>query len=161
MPKPRVYVETTIPNVYHETRTAPESVKARLWTRAWWADASDRYDLVTSAMVVEELLNGAHDERVGIRKSLLRDVPLLPVTTAISDTVAAYLRHKLMPARPSMDAYHLAIASHHYCDFLVSWNCRHLANPHKALHIRRINTMLGLHVPELVTPKDLLQRRSG
>lgn len=161
MSKPRVYIETTIPNLYYETRTAPASVEARLWTRAWWADAADRYELVTSAMVVDELLNGTRDELVRARKSLLRDVPSLPITAAISDTVEAYLRHKLMPAHPSMDAYHLAIASHHRCAFLITWDCRHLANPRKALHIRQINTMLGLHVPELVTPRDLVQRRNG
>lgn len=160
MPKPRVYVETTIPNLYYEARTAPESVEARHWTRAWWADAAERYEMVTSPVVIEELLNGTSD-RVRLRMSLLEGVAALPMVPSITETVAVYLRHKLMPAHPSMDAYHLAIASHYRCDFLVSWNCRHLANPRKALHIRRINAMLGLHVPELATPKDLLQRRNS
>jgi hypothetical protein len=66
-----------------------------------------------------------------------------------------------MPATPAGDAYHLAIASFRSCDYIVTWNCKHLANPKKALHIRKINAMLGLHVPVLATPKDLIQRRTG
>jgi hypothetical protein len=64
-----------------------------------------------------------------------------------------------MPSKPtSGDATHLALASYHGCDFLLTWNCRHIANPNKAAHILRINTRLGLHVPRLVTPLDLLGR---
>jgi len=61
-----------------------------------------------------------------------------------------------MPTDPAGDALHLALASYHKCDFLVTWNCRHLANANKFGHIRRVNTMLGLFVPTLVTPLGLL-----
>jgi hypothetical protein len=61
-----------------------------------------------------------------------------------------------MPAGPAGDALHLAIASYHKCDFLVTWNCRHLANAKKFGHLRKINTLLGLFIPALVTPLELL-----
>ncbi len=64
-----------------------------------------------------------------------------------------------MPTDPAGDALHLALASYHKCDFLVTWNCRHLANANKIGHIRRVNTMLGLFVPALVTPLELLGGR--
>jgi hypothetical protein len=51
---------------------------------------------------------------------------------------------------------HLALASYHKCDFLLTWNCRHLANANKFGYIRRVNTLLGLYVPLLVTPLELL-----
>jgi hypothetical protein len=60
------------------------------------------------------------------------------------------------PADPGGDALHLALASYHRCDFLVTWNCRHLANANKFGHIRRVNVLLGLFVPALVTPLELL-----
>ena len=50
----------------------------------------------------------------------------------------------------------LAAASYHRCDFLVTWNCEHLANANKFGHIRRINTLLGIGCPVLVTPLELL-----
>ena len=58
---------------------------------------------------------------------------------------------------PLGDALHLALASFHKCDFLLTWNCQNLANPNKFGHIRIINNMLGLLVPELVTPYQLLE----
>ena len=61
-----------------------------------------------------------------------------------------------MPDDPVGDALHLALASYYKCDFLLTWNCRHLANANKFDHIRRINTLLGLFVPALVTPLELL-----
>ena len=54
------------------------------------------------------------------------------------------------------DALHLALASAEKCDYLVTWNCEHLANANKFGHIQRVNAMLGLHNPLLVTPLQLM-----
>ena len=58
--------------------------------------------------------------------------------------------------RTSGDALHLALASYHECDFLLTWNCQHLANANKFQHIRLINGMLGIFTQNLVTPLELL-----
>ena len=105
--------------------------------------------------MINELLVGI-PERSAQRLSLIRSLTLLPIEPAISDIVTTYIQHKVMPADPTGDALHLAIASFHKCDFLVTWNCLHIANANKFGHIRRINTMLGLFVPALVTPLELL-----
>ena len=81
---------------------------------------------------------------------------MLDINEAIADIVTAYISHHVMPSDPAGDALHLAIASFHKCDFLLTWNCRHLANANKFAHIRRVNGMLGLFVPTLVTPLELL-----
>jgi hypothetical protein len=75
---------------------------------------------------------------------------------AIDEIAEAYIRHQLMPADPVGDALHLAMASFHRCDFLPTWNCRHLANANKFAHIRWVNAILGLFVPTLVTPLEML-----
>jgi predicted nucleic acid-binding protein len=137
----------------------PDIVARRDWTRQWWLTAPDNYELVTSPAVLDELAAGK-PEASARRLSLIEKLPLLPVDDAVTEIVAAYIRHKLMPADPLGDAMHLALASYHRCDFLVTWNCRHLANAHKFGHIRRVNTMLGLFVPALVTPLQLLGDRS-
>ena len=155
MEKPRVYIETTIPSFYHEVRTAPDIVVRKDWTRLWWSTAPAAYDLVTSVAVLEELTDGP-PEHVEDWLALLRGLPLLAVEPDIDVIVQTYLQHRVMPADPGGDALHLALASFHKCDFLVTWNCRHLANANKFGHIRRINTMLGLFVPMLVTPLQLL-----
>ena len=61
-----------------------------------------------------------------------------------------------LPGYPAGDALHLALASYHRCDFLVTWNCKHLANANKFGHIRRVNGLLGLFTPALITPLELL-----
>jgi hypothetical protein len=62
----------------------------------------------------------------------------------------------VMPRDPTGDALHLALASYHKCDFLLTWNIRNLANANKFADIRHVNTLLGLFTPTLVTPLELL-----
>jgi hypothetical protein len=69
-------------------------------------------------------------------------LPVVAVDAAALEIVQAYLRHRVMPADPLGDALHLALASYHRCDFLVTWNCKHLANANKFGHIRRVNALL-------------------
>src|SRR3712207_5384509 len=137
MPKPRVYVETTIPNFYYDFRDSPSVVQRREITRAWWADAAERYELVTSSTVLRELAAGKRHHLVQSRMDLLQGIPVLFVRPRIRETAKVYVEHKLMPSRPTLaDALHLALASHDDCDFIVTWDRRHLANPNKTAHIR-------------------------
>jgi hypothetical protein len=152
---PRIYVETTIPSFYFEVRTEPAMVARRGWTREWWGSANRSAELLTSVAVLDEVRRGAFaakDECL----SLLADLPLLTVDQAVFEIVEAYVRQRVMPANPVGDALHLALASFHRCDFLVTWNCKHIANANKFGHIRRVNSMLGLFNPALVTPLELL-----
>lgn len=130
-------------------------VARREWTRQWWDEQAVEYELATSAAVLDELSQGDYPTKKDVLQ-LMERVPVLPIDEPIADIVSTYLQHKLMPADPVGDALHLAVASYHKCDFLLTWNSRHLANANKFAHIRRINTMLGLFVPMLVTPLELM-----
>ncbi len=153
--KPSVYIETTLPSFYHEVRTEPEMVARRLWTREWWNHHRSRYEVFTSEAVIEELETGLFPGK-NDALALIEQLPLLDINEAIADAVAVYIAHYVMPDDPVGDALHLAIASFHKCDFLVTWNCRHLANANSFGHIRRVNTLIGFFVPSLVTPLELL-----
>lgn len=154
--KRRVYVETTIPSFYFEKRSQPEMVARRKWTRIWWEKAVVEHELVTSEAVLDELARGDFEGRDSCL-ALVDSLPLLSVQPPIAEIVEAYVAHHLMPRDPAGDALHLALASFHRCDFLVTWNCRHLANANKFDHLRRVNGILGLFVPSLVTPLELLE----
>lgn len=153
--KQRVYIETSIPSFYHEVRPAPEMVARRNWTRQWWDERRDEYEVVTSEAVIDELSAGDYPNRDQVLL-LTNALPILPVDSAIAEIVQAYIAHQVMPQDPLGDALHLALASYHRCDFLLTWNCNHLANANKFNHIKRINTLLGLFVPMLVTPLEIL-----
>ena len=153
--KPRVYIETTIPSYYYEIRSDPESVVKGQWTRDWWDEKSSDYELWISPVVIEELEKGDYPFKAKALE-LIRDLPVLPLKDDIIDIANAYLSHYLMPKSPLGDALHLAIASYYHCHFLLTWNCNHLANANKFEHIRHVNTMLGLFVPILTTPIELM-----
>jgi predicted nucleic acid-binding protein len=86
---------------------------------------------------------------------LIAALPLLAIESAVVEIAETYIARHVMPADLAGDALHLALASFHRCDYLVTWNCQHLANATKFGHIRRVNTLLGLYVPTLVTPLEL------
>ena len=159
MPKPRIYVETTIPSAYHTNRTDPAMLKRRAETRLWWQSAVPTCDLVTSPAVLRELARGRSDQ-VPLRRALVKELTLLLSDEQVDETVAVYVQHKVMPRDPQGDARHLALASHYGCDVLVTWNFHHLANPNKLDRIRRLNEDLGLFVPRILTPLHLLEEDS-
>lgn len=133
-------------------------VARRMWTRSWWDERRSEFDLVTSLAVVDELEQGEFPQRADALE-LIDPISLLEIDTAVGEVVDAYINHHVMPTDPAGDALHLALASYHRCDFLLTWNCRHLANANRFAHIRRINGILGLFIPMLVTPLQLLEER--
>jgi predicted nucleic acid-binding protein len=151
----RVYIETTIPSFYHEVCTKPEMIARRNWTRTWWDDRRHAYLLVTSEAVIDELQAGTFPNK-DQALALLAAIRLVPVEPAIIEIVETYIQRMVMPRDPAGDALHLALASYHKCDFLLTWNVQHLANANKFAHIRRVNALLGLYTPALVTPLELL-----
>jgi len=152
-----VYIETTIPSFYFEVRTEPEAVARKNWTREWWDGRGRKdFDLVASQAVIDELSRGTFPGRQEAL-NLIQDLELLAIVEEIKEIVEVYLSHHLMPQDAVGDALHLAVASHYGCDYLLTWNCRHLANANKYRHMRRINAMMDLVTPNLVTPLELLQ----
>ena len=153
----RIYIETTIPSFYYEVRPEPEMVARRNWTKDWWDNQRRHYELVTSIAVIEELEQGCHPCKE-LALGLISELPILPVEDPIEEIVNEYVANHVMPQNPKGDALHLALASYHHCRFLLTWNCIHLANANKFEHIRHINSLLGLFVPILTTPVELLDR---
>jgi len=151
-----VYLEITIFSFYHDDRPDPAIVARRRWTRQWWDQHRQQYDLVPSSAVFDELSRGtlAHKGRA---LELAKTISAVPIASEVAEIVEVYVAHRLMPKDPFGDAMHLALASFHKCDFLLTWNCQNLANANKFGHIRRVHAILGLHVPTLATPLELME----
>lgn len=152
--KPVIYVETTIFSILVDTR--PESVYRRRWTMDWWRTQRKRFDLYTSPFVVDELNVPVYP---GWQKAMaiVRRQKLLAVADDLPGIIRVYIDNLLMPQGDEGDAAHLAMASIHEADYLLTWNCRHLANANKFEHIRAIKRRLGLLTPEIVTPEQLFK----
>jgi len=154
--KKSVYLETTVFSFYHDDR--PESAWRRQITRAWWRTEKKLYAVGTSAFTIEEVRQPVYPSWKKVA-ALARSVPLYDVIEDIAGIIQVYLQQHVMPADDAGDAAHLAVAAYHEVDYLLTWNCRHLANANKFEHIRSVNRRLGLMTPEIVTPEQLFREK--
>jgi hypothetical protein len=139
-----IYVETSIPSFYYETRPETQFQAMPEWTREWWDVARLRDELVPSDPVLMELERAPEPKRTDAL-ALLTALPLLDDVDAVDEIVAVYFQHKLMPREAEGDARHLALATFHECDILATWNCRHIANVNKQEHILHREFVDRLH----------------
>ena len=151
----KVYVETSVIGAYFEERDDVVSAAQRHWSRLWWDEIKNEYDVVVSEAVINELANPNYPYSQNA-VALVEDTQQVELVSEIYDIINIYVTRKLMPRDILGDALHLALTSYHKCDYLLTWNCRHLANPNKFQHIRIVNTALGLYVPVITTPNQLI-----
>lgn len=149
---PTVYIETTIPSYYCDSRA--DLIRDIERTRDWWDMERGLYECFTSFVVIDELQQGDYPGKQRCL-DLVRNLPLLDVTGEVEEVADAYRTHRLMPRPPVRDALHVAVASVYRLDYLLTWNCEHLANANKAVHLEKLNARLHLGLPRLVTPNQL------
>ncbi len=89
---PKVYIETSIPSFYYETRTEPEMAARRTWTRQWWDERREGYEIFTSEAVIDELSVGAYPDKDRVLAPVA-PLPLLPIEPEIAEIVEAYIQH--------------------------------------------------------------------
>ncbi len=150
--KPSVYIETTIPSYYHDQRPSLAMHIAR--TRTWWDQERHDYDCFVSEVVMEELAEGDYPGKA-LCLAFVADLSRVPLNGEIREIADTYCRRQLMPRWPVRDALHVAIASYHGIDFLLTWNCTHLANANKFARLEKLNRELGIIMPRIITPLEL------
>ena len=154
--KPRLYLETTIPSYLVARRSRDLRLAAdQETTQQWWEAERQGFFLFISTTVLKEVRRGDLTQAAA-REAWLAGVPLLGDLPEANELAKRLLRDEIIPAVAADDATHVALAATHQMDFLLTWNCKHLANANKFGHSRKINAMLGLYVPMLVTPMELL-----
>ena len=152
--KPRAYVETSIVS-YLAARPSRDIVLAahQAVTREWWASRGD-YELYTSQFVLDEAAAGdvkAAKERL----SALDEAVLLDVTDDAIGLAEHLVRGGGLPAKARVDALHVAMAAVHGMDFLLTWNCTHIANATLRGRIENICRVAGFEPPVICTPLEL------
>jgi predicted nucleic acid-binding protein len=150
--KRSIYLDSTIPSYLFDER---ESIKTYIEvTRKWWDEERDNFEIYVSEESIIELSNGEYPNKQKLMNCVSEIQVLLP-DARIFEIAQVYLDNYLMPRILTGDAIHLAYASYYKIDFLLTWNCNHLANANKKQHIRIINTRLNLLTPEIITPLEL------
>ena len=154
--KPKIYVETTIPS-YLTARPSRDLVRSahQQVTRDWWDFKRADFDLHTSQLVIQEA--GAGDPIAAAeRLKILQGIPILGTDPTAERLADELVRHVPLPAKAAVDSLHIAIAVVNRIDFLISWNCRHIANPVLQTSIESICRTHGYEPTILTTPLNLL-----
>jgi len=150
-----IYIETTIVSylVANPSRDLILTAHQEI-TREWWREERARYRCVTSEEVLREVSLG--DPAMSRRRvEALSEIPVLRVDDAVRLLAKELVQERLLPPAVISDALHAAVASLHKVDYLLTWNCRHLANPHLQKGLRTFIAGRGLVLPEICTPIEL------
>jgi predicted nucleic acid-binding protein len=137
--KKSVYLDTTILSYLLDER---ESIKNFIEvTKEWWETQREHYNVYLSVETLAELREGNYPQKEKTTR-IAETIEVLPRVGEIEEIAEIYIQNFLMPNDLRGDAIHLAYASIYKIDFLLTWNCKHLANANKKFHIRKINTKL-------------------
>ena len=154
---PTVYIETSV--IGYLTSWPRDDVTVaghQKTTRRWWKTAADRFDLVVSHLVVQECSAG-DQQATKERLEALADITLLPTTVGAEELADALIAGHAVPASHPEDALHVALAAAHGIEYLVTWNCRHIANAAVRVTIERVCRDAGYEPPVICTPEELLE----
>ena len=153
-----VYVETTIVS-YLTARPSRNAVLAahQAVTQAWWRGRS-AYDLRVSQLVLDEASAGDSVMRAR-RLRALRGLPVLSLTDPATHVAKQLVRKGALPEKATVDAFHIGVAAAHQVTYLLTWNCKHLANATMRSTIEAVCRSAGLTPPIICTPEELPTRR--
>ena len=153
--KRKVYLETSVVS-YLTARPSKNVIEAghQQSTYQFW-NRRDNFDLYVSELVLTECAAGDPDA-AGNRLAALRGIKLLDITMYCIELAKDLVAAGIVPAKASEDALHIAIATVHFSDYLLTWNCRHIANPEIQAQIANKFQAKGLFLPFICTPEELM-----
>ncbi|MCA9185148.1 MAG: type II toxin-antitoxin system VapC family toxin [Pirellulaceae bacterium] len=152
-----VYLETTVVGtIASRDHPDPIMLARQLSTRQWWSDAGSRFDLRISDLVIAECSAGdptAASERLQV----VAGIDILAPTDDAESLAEALMAGKAVPESEPRDAAHIALAAVHGMNYLVTWNFKHILNPHLQRRINEICRESGFIPPTICTPEQLLE----
>jgi len=155
--KPSVYIETTIIS-YLTAKPSRDLIIAahQQITAEWWMDVRPQVDCFVSPFLIDEASRG---DATYAQKRLdeIVDFTVLAVNEEIEDLAQQYFAALQIPEKAKIDAFHLAVAAWHKMDYLLSWNCKHIASGRVQKMMQTVNARLGVHTPIVCTPEELME----
>ena len=156
MTKPAVYLETSVVG-YATSRPSRDLVVAghQQITREWFALRAQRYELFVSQLVASEA-SGGDEEAARRRSAFLQGIQRLGITDAAGKLAARLVESGAVPRKAAEDALHIAIAAVQGVDYLLTWNCKHIANASMRQAIEGVCRAAGYEPPVICTPEELM-----
>src|SRR2546421_7448524 len=153
----RTYIESTVPS-YLVARPARDLLQAarQQLTKDWWDLKRAKHELFISQLVLDEIAFGEPGmaER---RLELVAEITLLESTDEARKLTRSIMDSRLLPPKAEGDGAHIAFATTHKMDILLTWNCRHIANGVIRGQLRKLIAACGYSAPTICTPEELLQ----
>lgn len=157
----KIYLETTIPSYLAAYPSRDLIVAAHQQIcHDWWRNARNRFDLFVSEAVLDEIRSG-DSEAVKRRLAFVADLPVLSVNEDVRTLVQIYASELGLHGRARADLPHFAFAVAYEMDFLLTWNCTHIANGEIIRRLHRINAQHNWPTPLIVTPEEVLDSPEG
>lgn len=155
--KPTVYLETTVIGYLAMRVSSLLRVAAnQQTTRDWWDNHRQRFDLLVSRFVVEECSN-RDPVAVQERLAYLEGIPLLQIADEVPSLAESLVIGVPLPEKAAMDALHISVAAINNIQYLMTWNCKHIANPSLRPRIEKLCREGGYEPPVICTPQELLE----
>jgi predicted nucleic acid-binding protein len=151
-----VYIETSIVGYLTARTSSNLIVMANMeTTRQWWENHRSQFNLYISQVVLDEVARG--DVEIAARRlEILRNFPLLDTNEAVQGLAAQFLAKSNLPSKASDDALHIAAATVYGLSYLLTWNCKHIANAQIQKKLSQISNDAGYELPTICTPYELL-----
>ena len=152
----RVYLETTIVSYLtaRPMRTVVGAAHQQI-TLDWWEGRRHAFDLVVSEAVIREAERGDPDAAKR-RLAALRGIPRLALTGEALRLAEGFMGRGLLPRKAAEDGLHIAVATVHKVDYLLTWNCAHIANPELQAKLAEYLVEREFFLPFICTPEELL-----
>lgn len=154
--KSAAYVETSIVG-YLTSRLSGDLVIAghQQLTQKWWETRRQQFELFVSELVVQEA--GAGDAiEAGKRLAAIGDIPQLELNEHCRRLARELLKRHAVPPEAAEDALHIAVSAAHGMDYLLTWNCAHIANAQRRGAIEEVCRNCGYEPPVICTPEELM-----
>jgi len=154
--KATVYIESSVISYLtaRPSKNALQAERQRL-TRLWWRKLRPQFDCYVSDTVIKEISEG---ELLMAKKRVtaVRTIPRLAASDFAADLTEEILKRGFLPPKAAKDAAHIAIATTSGMDFLVTWNCTHIANAHVERQVAKICVAHEYEFPVICTPEQLM-----
>ena len=154
--KHSVYVETSI--ISYLTARPSGDLLAAAWQKAtvdWWDTQKQRFEIYISDIVIEEAGKGdpqASEKRLNV----ISDIAILKITDEVIVLSEIFIKEGVLPHKAIDDSLHISIAAIHEIDYLLTWNCRHIANAEIKPFVQDVCLKNSYRCPEICTPIELM-----
>jgi predicted nucleic acid-binding protein len=151
-----IYIDTSIAGYLTARTNNNLIVMANMEiTREWWENRRSNFNIYISEVVLDEAAQG-DAEIAAKRLEIISNFPLLELNDSVEYLASQFLSKSNLPAKAANDALHIALATVYRLDYLLTWNCKHIANAQIQKKLSQISVESGYTLPIICTPYELM-----